>query len=141
MHLVLRLTKNHWETVTAHLTQHLPNEACGLLAGRDGQVQKVYLITNIDHSPVSYQMAPAELLQALNELDERGWDLLAIFHSHPAGPPTPSPTDVSQAYYPDSAYAIFSLANNSLASNQWQARVFEIKNSAVRELTYEIILP
>jgi proteasome lid subunit RPN8/RPN11 len=136
MHSVLRLTKNHWETVTTHLTQHLPNEACGLLAGGDGQVQKVYLITNIDHSPVSYQMAPAELLQALTEMDERGWGLLAIFHSHPAGPPIPSPTDISQAYYPDSAYAIFSLANN-----QWQARMFEIKDSAVRELTYEIILP
>jgi proteasome lid subunit RPN8/RPN11 len=134
MSLVLRLTASHWASITSYLTTHLPQEACGLLAGAGGEVQHLYLITNAEHSPTRYRMDSAELLNALNEMDERGWELISIFHSHPAGPPVPSPTDIAEAYYPDSAYLICSPA----ASGQWQGRAFEIRNGQAREIGLEI---
>jgi [CysO sulfur-carrier protein]-S-L-cysteine hydrolase len=142
MGLVLQITKNQWERITAHLTEHLPEEACGLLGGQNGQVETVYLITNADHSPVSYDMAPIELLHALTDIDDRDLQILGIFHSHPSGPPMPSATDIAQAYYPDSAYFIFSPARDETRDNtrnEWQARVFEIKDGAVRELSFEVV--
>lgn len=40
--------------MVAHAESELPDEACGLIAGRiDGDdkiIEKVYLLTNIDHS-------------------------------------------------------------------------------------------
>jgi proteasome lid subunit RPN8/RPN11 len=39
---------------------------------------------------------------AMAEIEEKGWGLLAIYHSHPFGSHSePSPTDIDQAYYPD----------------------------------------
>ncbi|HKZ71215.1 MAG TPA: M67 family metallopeptidase [Anaerolineales bacterium] len=125
----LTLTTAQWQLITEHLESGLPNEACGLLAGRDGRAHKVYLITNARHSPVRYEMEPGELIRAIIDIEERGWDLIGIFHSHPAGPPTPSPTDVAEAYYPDSAYVIC-----SLVGGQWAARAFEIRGGDVREI-------
>jgi proteasome lid subunit RPN8/RPN11 len=78
-------------------------------------------------------MAPALLLQALEEIDAQGWELVGIFHSHPAGPPTPSPTDVAEAYYPDSAYLICAPGPGG-----WQVRAFEIRGGQTRELPIEI---
>lgn len=131
---MLRLTTSQWAIITEHLSAHLPEEACGLLAGAGGEVQHLYLVTNAEHSPTRYRMDSAELLNALNEMDERGWELLSIFHSHPAGPPTPSPTDIAEAYYPDSVYLICSPA----ASGQWQGRAFEIRAGLAREIGFEI---
>jgi proteasome lid subunit RPN8/RPN11 len=130
---VLCLTASHWAVLTEHLTAHLPEESCGLLAGAGGEVQKLYLVTNAEHSPTRYRMDSTELLNAFNEMDERGWDLLGIFHSHPAGPPTPSPTDIAEAYYPDSAYLIC-----SPLSGHWQGRAFEIRDGNAREIEFKI---
>jgi [CysO sulfur-carrier protein]-S-L-cysteine hydrolase len=38
-----------------------------------------------------------------------GFEPLGIFHSHPAGPAGPSPTDIAEAAYPDSIYVVISL--------------------------------
>lgn len=42
-------------------------------------------------------------------MDERGEELIAIYHSHPVSQPYPSPTDRVEAYYPDAAYVLVSL--------------------------------
>ncbi len=104
-----------------------------MLAGRAGRAQKVYLITNSRRSPTRYEMEPGELVHAILDLEARGWELLGIFHSHPAGPLTPSPTDVAEAYYPDSAYVICAPVRD-----EWQARAFEIKDGCAREIPFQI---
>lgn len=119
--------------ISNHLSAELPNEACGLLAGRSGRVEKVYLITNVQPSPTRYEMEPGQLIEAILEMEKTEWELLGIFHSHPAGPPTPSPTDIAQAYYPDSAYIICSPAEVG-----WQARAFEIRDGQAREVELAI---
>jgi proteasome lid subunit RPN8/RPN11 len=55
--------------------------------------------------------------------------LLAIFHSHPAGPAGPSATDVRQAYYPESIYIILSPGGQG----GWQARAFRIDEGQVEQ--------
>jgi len=129
----LALSADQWVAICAHLTAGLPEEACGLLAGRAGQTHKVYLMTNARHSPTRYEMEPRELVQALEEMDERDWELTGIFHSHPAGPPTPSPADIAEAYYPDSAYVICSLDRG-----EWQARAVEIREGRTLEIELRI---
>lgn len=130
----LRLSRVDYEKMVAHVQAQWPEEACGLLAGPEGQVRQVYLVENIRHSPVAYEMHGLEQVQAMVEMEAQGWDLLAIFHSHPHGPPFPSETDIELAFYPEAVYIIFALDE----PGQWQARGFQIENGAVRPVPLEV---
>ena len=91
-----------------------PEEACGLLAAdASGRVRMAYCLTNLDASPVSYTLDPAEHVGALRHAERRGWHLAAVFHSHPRGAPVPSPTDVARALEPDWVYVVIGLGGSS----------------------------
>jgi proteasome lid subunit RPN8/RPN11 len=47
----------------------------------------------------------------MTEMDERGEELSAIYHSHTASPAYPSQTDINLAAYPEALYLIVSLAD------------------------------
>lgn len=99
-----------WEELVAHARAAAPNEACGLLAARDGRAIRFYPIDNIDASPVHYTMEPRQQLRALLEIEDNEWQLV-IYHSHTHTPARPSPEDRRLAFYPDALYAILSLAD------------------------------
>lgn len=84
-----------------HVQAMIPEEACGLLSGRDGHITKAYPITNELHSPVRFRMKAEEQLKAFLEIEKDGVELLAIYHSHPQGPGFPSITDLVEFEYPD----------------------------------------
>jgi len=56
--MALYLTDKQAEEMIRHAQREYPNEACGLLAGKDGRVEKVYQMTNAEHSPVTYRLDP-----------------------------------------------------------------------------------
>ena len=118
------------EEMLAHLRAHLPEEACGLLGGARGKVRRVYPVENAQHSPYAYSMEPKEQLEAMMAIENEGWEILAIFHSHPSGPSVPSTTDVAQAYYPESLYVIVAPDRE----REFRARAFEIVEERVREV-------
>ena len=105
----LILTPEQVAEIVAHARAEYPHEACGLLGGRDGRVEKVYPLPNAEHSPVRYLADPEAQYQAMMEIEERGWEIVAIYHSHPDSPAYPSATDLEMAYYPDSICLIISL--------------------------------
>jgi proteasome lid subunit RPN8/RPN11 len=59
---------------------------------------------------------------------------LGIFHSHPAGPPVPSPTDIAEAAYPESIYVVISLQTIPPS-----VRGFTIVDRQVREVKLDIL--
>lgn len=119
----LELTRAQYQEMLAHVQACLPEEACGLLGGQleNGRVviQSIVQVENELHSPVRFRMAPVEQLQAFYQFEEQGIDLAAVYHSHPAGPPDPSPTDLSEFAYPGVVYLIWSPAGEG-----WQLRGF-----------------
>lgn len=105
-----------------------PLEACGILAGRDGVVTKVYAMKNVDVRPdVRYFMEPTEQLQTAKEMRSEGLKMLGIYHSHPLSPARPSAVDVTMAFYPDVAYVIVSLAMGGDA----EVRTFRISGTGL----------
>ena len=105
---------NRWqyEQLLRHLNDVYPEEGCGLIAGNKGITKKVYPIRNMLASKTAFEMEPIEQLTAMLDMDNKGLDLLAIYHSHPSGPPVPSETDISNAYYPEAAHLIISWESN-----------------------------
>jgi proteasome lid subunit RPN8/RPN11 len=123
--LSLRLSAELREIVVAHLRASLPREGCGLLAvrraaGGAAVATRFYPGTNLDASPTRYTMDPIEVLAAFRDLEAHGWTLGAIVHSHPATPPTPSPTDLREAFYPESLMVIVSFAALTPAVRAWR---------------------
>jgi [CysO sulfur-carrier protein]-S-L-cysteine hydrolase len=89
----------------------LPNEACGILAGPDGKVEAFYPMTNADQSEMTYRLDAKEQLRVFNEIEDKSWNLLAIFHSHTHTEAYPSETDRRQAFYPEAHYLLVSLSD------------------------------
>jgi len=93
-----------------HLSAVYPEEGCGLAAGNNNLVSQIYPIENILHSQTAYEMDPLSQVKTMLAIETQANALLAIYHSHPHGPATPSETDIAQAYYPEAIYLIISLA-------------------------------
>ncbi|MCH4239865.1 MAG: M67 family metallopeptidase [Oscillospiraceae bacterium] len=109
----INISKRDYNTMLMHCRSGLPNESCGLLAGSvSGEmktVQKIYLLTNTDHSPEHFSMDPKEQLAAVKDARANGFVLIGNFHSHPASPSRPSEEDKRLAYDPSIDYLILSL--------------------------------
>ena len=93
-----------------------PNECCGILAGTEGKVTKLYRIQNSTPSPFRYVMDPNEQLKAMKDADERSLDLMAFYHSHTHSPAYPSDTDIRMATesgWVDFCYVLVSLEDSS----------------------------
>ncbi len=101
------------DELVAHARAELPNECCGLLAGVDGVVTRVFRATNTAASPFLYSMDGLEQLRIFDEIEGAGWDVVAIYHSHTRSAAYPSRTDVELAFYPETPYLIISLANDT----------------------------
>jgi len=101
------------EGIFEQAATELPNETCGLLAGKGNVVYKLIPMTNIDHSPEHFSFDPSEQFQALRSARAEGLELIANFHSHPETPARPSIEDIRLAYDPEITYVIASLAGEN----------------------------
>lgn len=97
-----------YDELLAEAWRALPNESCGLLAGRGRAVARVFRATNALASPTAYEIRPRELFALFRRLRAEGLDLVGIYHSHPTGDNFPSARDLERAYYPETAYVIIS---------------------------------
>jgi proteasome lid subunit RPN8/RPN11 len=123
--------------MSAHANRCLPEEACGLIGGLNGQARLILPVENELHSPVRYRMAPLSQLKAFQKMDENGVELTGIFHSHPNGPAIPSSTDIAEFYYPETTVVILSpatqgedhgsTAGEPILSGNWQIKGFLIE--------------
>ncbi len=105
----LRLPRAMADEMVEHCIDGKPHEACGLLASRNGRVVKVFRMTNASGSPVRYSLDPKEQFAVYRKIDDEGWELGGVFHSHTHTEAYPSPTDVRMATE-DVPYVIVSLA-------------------------------
>jgi proteasome lid subunit RPN8/RPN11 len=111
----IQLRREHLEAMIEHARQAAPAECCGLIGGIFETVARtLYPLRNVTANPeLGYEAAPEDLFAAQRQMREHGEELLAIYHSHPrAADPSPSETDVRQAYYPSATYLIIGLGGD-----------------------------
>ena len=136
---MLSIGKEFANEMIAHSQEDDPNECCGILSGDDETIKKLYRITNSTHSPFRYPMHPQDFLNAMQDGDNNGWDMLAFYHSHTHSPAYPSQTDVRMAlesWMLDVYYVLVSLENK----DEPQIRAFHIdEEGEVTEEEYQVV--
>lgn len=125
------------DRIVAQARSELPNEACGLLAGKDGEVVEQYPLTNVDHSPEHFSFDPKEQFRVLRESRAQGWQIIANYHSHPASPARPSKEDIRLAFDPAIIYIILSLQEKENPV----IKAFSIREGEVKPVDVKITQP
>jgi proteasome lid subunit RPN8/RPN11 len=112
-----------------------PIEACGILAGSDGKVEKLYEMTNADQRSDHFMMEPEEQFAAVKDIRSAGLELLAIYHSHPETPARPSVEDIRLALTPNVIYLIVALQGTSGPV----VKGFQIEEGTITDVPLEIV--
>jgi proteasome lid subunit RPN8/RPN11 len=131
--LTLKIPGDIFEQMVQQAKAEAPIEACGILAGRDGQVEKLYQMINIDQSHDHFMMEPQEQFKVVKDIRAAGLEMLAIYHSHPETPARPSAEDIRLALTPSAIYVIVSLKDSEPVT-----KAFLIENNSVTEVPVEI---
>jgi proteasome lid subunit RPN8/RPN11 len=108
---VIQIPQEIRDRMIAQAVRSLPHEACGLLGGADGRAERFYPMRNADQSATTYRLDPKEQLEVFDAIEQEGWELFGIFHSHTHTEAYPSETDLRQAFYPEAHYLLVSLAD------------------------------
>jgi proteasome lid subunit RPN8/RPN11 len=139
--MTLRLRQDQLDQLIGQAQAEAPNECCGMLAGRGEVVEAIFPGRNRDQSPRTYLMDPEDQIRAFRAMDEHGWDLVAIYHSHPHTEAVPSRTDRERALdqdgaplFPETRYVIVSLRDAARP----QVRAFRLNGSHFIEEDVEV---
>jgi proteasome lid subunit RPN8/RPN11 len=127
------------DELIAHAREEYDAECCGMVAyagtanGRARAV-RVHRATNIFASRKRFEIDGKEVLHTINEFEDEGWDLGAIYHSHTHTGPYPSQTDINfAANWPGLEWVIV-----GLAGGEPEVRCYLIEGSEVREVALEV---
>jgi [CysO sulfur-carrier protein]-S-L-cysteine hydrolase len=116
------------DQLAAAARQGLPNEACGLLAFRDGVAERYLPGENTLESPYRFELKPNDPADFF--LEDEGYEL-AVFHSHPESEPRPSRTDVENiGLWEGRPYLI-------MRADTGELRGWRIENGSVESLSIE----
>jgi [CysO sulfur-carrier protein]-S-L-cysteine hydrolase len=132
--------------VVAHAQENPRIECCGVVAvespgsaGSDGAgrvATRVYRAENVHASALKFEIGPMELYRLNAEIEEEGWEIGAIYHSHVRSAPYPSQTDIGfAAGWPGLEWIIVGLAG----PGEPEVRSYLIDGADVSEVAIETV--
>jgi proteasome lid subunit RPN8/RPN11 len=120
----MKISRQLLNQIHQHLEGGYPNEACGVMLGKNGVVAEIVSADNqrTDSARNRYLIDPLIYLKIERDADKRGLQVLGIYHSHPDVAARPSQFDLDHAW-PNFSYLIVSVAKGkAVESNSWRLR-------------------
>jgi proteasome lid subunit RPN8/RPN11 len=131
----VRIAQSLLNEIVAHARNDAPNECCGMVAGAHGAATRVYRARNAEASPFRYTIHPQDQFRITMEIEDRGEEIAAIYHSHTKSSAEPSQTDINLAEnWPDPLYLICSLADPEAPD----VRAFAIRDGRVEGVRLDV---
>jgi proteasome lid subunit RPN8/RPN11 len=112
------------QAIRTHGRETYPNECCGALIGRDGEVSETFALPNMTEEVPRrrFLVRPADYRAAEARAAETGRELLGFYHSHPDHPARPSQYDLDHAW-PVFSYVIVSIREGEAREmTSWRLR-------------------
>jgi proteasome lid subunit RPN8/RPN11 len=120
----MKLSQQLLHQIHRHLESGYPNEACGVMLGKHGVVTEIVSADNerTDSARNRYLIDPLAYMKIERGADQRGLEVLGIYHSHPDVAARPSQFDLDHAW-PNFSYLIVSVVKGrAVESNSWRLR-------------------
>ena len=71
---IIRMRDHLYDEIVNYAKEHLPEEACGLLAGVETEegreIQKVYFLENKDHAEDHFTLDPRDQMNAIKDMPQ-----------------------------------------------------------------------
>ena len=116
---IIRMKYPFLDEIAKYAKEHLPEEACGLIAGSEDEngrlITKVYYLTNTDHAEDHFTMDPKEQLAAIKDMRAR-----------------PSDEDIKLAYDLNASYMIMSLMAENPVINSFHIEGGQVTKEDLR---------
>jgi proteasome lid subunit RPN8/RPN11 len=131
----MRIARALYDEMVAHAREGGREERCGIIASRDGVATQVYRARNALSTPqYGYWIDAQDLFRIVAEIEDRGLDMGAIYHSHPKTEPVPSEADVNLAkspqtdapLWPGTIYVIVGFSRTEPVVRAWHLRGHEV---------------
>ena len=134
----MNISRKLLDELVAHALEDPGNEVCGVVSveadrAADGAAHavRVHRARNLHASPLRFEIDPKELLMLSNTIEEHGWEIGAIYHSHVRSGPYPSQTDINfAANWPGVEWIIVGLADGEAP----EVRSYLIESGEVKEV-------
>lgn len=107
---MVKIVRSAYEGIIKHAESGYPNEVCGVLIGKDGEITNFKECRNLNQERARdrYELDDRSFNEADNWARSNGMDILGIYHSHPDHPSEYSEFDRARAW-PKWVYAILSI--------------------------------
>ena len=98
MEKIIKISESLRKNLELHANEQNPYEACAILLGNKDEkiweATEIFLTENIEKSEINFTVSNEQLLEGYKMAEEKGLDIVGIFHSHPKSLPSPSNTDI-----------------------------------------------
>ena len=98
MEKIIKISESLRKNLELHANKQTPYEACAILLGNKDEkiweATEIFLTENIEKSEINFTVSNEQLLEGYKMAEEKGLDVVGIFHSHPKSLPSPSNTDI-----------------------------------------------
>ncbi len=105
----MEIPQSIFDRMVAQARREIPIESCGILAGQNSRIEKIYEMSNADASSTHFSLKPHEQFAVVKDIRAAGLRMTGIYHSHPATPARLSNEDIRLAITPDVVYLVISL--------------------------------
>lgn len=134
---MMRIDRSLYSYVVDHCNNHVPEEACGVLAGPadSDELTSVHPMNNVaEHPRARFAFDPDEQLALWFALERAGRRPKVVYHSHVTTAAYPSDTDVRFAVDPTLAHLVVSLVTTPPVG-----RLFTIRRGVVVQVPMLVV--
>jgi proteasome lid subunit RPN8/RPN11 len=130
----MKIARSLLDQIVTHARADAPDECCGLVGVTAGRASSVHAMTNTVRSPLRFEMDGMAVFRTIEEIEDAGAELGAVYHSHTRSAPEPSQTDINFARnWPGIEWIIV-----GLAGDEPEVRSFTIDDGRVHEVELEV---
>src|SRR5690606_1952468 len=126
---MLTISKELADKIIAHARKDHPDEACGVIAGRNGVPERLIPMENAERSPTFYRFDSMGQFRVWREMVDRDEEPVVIYHFPTSPEAYPSHTDIAYASEPEAHYVLVSTRDE----NDIEFRSYRIRDGVVTE--------